>query len=59
MIQFSFLNSFTDRYSKIYPCDEKPDTYILVFNGITRGETYLITKISEGWRVKIIDSWIS
>ena len=59
MIQLSFLNSFTDRYSKIYPCDEKPDTYILVFNGITRGETYLITRISEGWRVKIIDSWLS
>lgn len=58
-IQSASLNSYALHYSKIFKCDEKENTYILVFNGITRGESYLITKIPEGWRVKIIDSWIS
>jgi hypothetical protein len=46
-------------YSRILKCDDKKDTYILTFDGLVRGETYLMTKTSEGWIVRIINRWIT
>lgn len=49
--------AFYPDYSKIYKCDDKDDTYILTFDGVVIGETYLIKKIPEGWLVRVVNQW--
>lgn len=46
-------------YSRILKCDDKKDTYILTCDRLVRGETYLVTRTSEGWIVRIINGWIT
>ncbi len=58
-IKQNYNNSYKSHYTKIFKCDDKKDTYILEFNGVVRGETYIITKTSEGWNVNIIEHWIA
>ncbi|MFS4474090.1 hypothetical protein [Chryseobacterium sp. T20] len=58
-IQQSFNNIYVHFYSKLFKCDDKKDTYILVHNGVSRGETYVITRIPEGWNIKVINHWMT
>jgi hypothetical protein len=44
-------------YSKIFKCDDKKDTYILTFDSLIIGETYIFIKIPEGWIVRIGNRW--
>lgn len=44
-------------YSKIFKCDDQKDTYILTFDGLIIGETYIFIKIPEGWIVRIGHRW--
>lgn len=46
-------------YSKIFKCDDKKDTYILMFDGLVSGETYIITKTPKGWLIKIVNRWMT
>ncbi|WP_194294696.1 hypothetical protein [Chryseobacterium sp. HMWF035] len=44
-------------YRKIFKCDDKKDTYILTFDSLIIGETYIFIKITEGWIVRIGNRW--
>lgn len=58
-IQQSFNNLYVHSYSKLLKCDDKKDTYILIHNGVSRGETYVIKRIPEGWNIKVINHWMT
>lgn len=58
-VQQSFSNLYVPVYSKLFKCDDKKDTYILIHNGVSRGETYVITRVPEGWNIKVINHWIT
>jgi hypothetical protein len=58
-IQHNFNNSYNPSYSKLFKCDDKKDTYILIYNGVSRGETYVIKRIPEGWNIKVINHWMT
>jgi len=57
--QQSFSNLYVPVYSNLFKCDDKKDTYILIHNGVSRGETYVITRIPKGWNIKVINQWIT
>ncbi len=44
-------------YSTIYKCDDRDNTYILTFDCVVIGETYLIKRTPEGWLVRIVNQW--
>lgn len=47
------------RYSQLFKCDEKKDTYKIHYSELTGGTTYIIRKIKKGWKIFILSSWIS
>lgn len=63
--EYSIYKTFTHSdwsdifYSKMFQCDELPDTYVLLVNAETTGYTYLIKRTSSGWNIKVIDHWIA
>ncbi len=57
--KYHYTISDQPHYSKIFKCDDKKDTYILMFDGLVKGETYIITKTSKGWLIKIVNHWMT
>lgn len=55
----SFMNLYTPNYSKLFPCDDVPDTYLFVTDNLWIGSTYLIKKIPQGWLIKTVSGWQS
>ncbi len=51
------FNRHSQAYSKIYKCDNLENTYILKYNGVWHGNSYLITKTSKGYKIKMINYW--
>ncbi|MBD8080933.1 hypothetical protein [Chryseobacterium caseinilyticum] len=59
--EYKKLNPFftyVQSYTKIFKCDDLEDTYILKFDTIDFGNTYLIKKSKNGYIVSIVESWI-
>lgn len=50
--------TYVQFYTKIFKCDDLEDTYILRFDTIDFGNTYLIKKSKNGYIVSIVESWI-
>ncbi|KQS91986.1 hypothetical protein [Chryseobacterium sp. Leaf394] len=53
------FNMYIKSYSKLFKCDDFEDLYVLKFDGVAFGNTYLIKKSERGYVVTIIDNWIS
>jgi hypothetical protein len=55
-LKYNYGNNYCN-YSKIFKCHDKKDTYILTFDSLIIGETYIFIKIPEGWIVRIGNRW--
>lgn len=51
------FNIDVQHYSKIFKCLDLEDTYILEFDGVAFGNTYLIKKSKKGYIVTIVGGW--
>ncbi|GAA4154469.1 hypothetical protein GCM10022217_11510 [Chryseobacterium ginsenosidimutans] len=56
-LKYNYGISYNPNYSRILKCDDKKDTYILTFDGLIRGETYIFIKVPEGWIVRVGSRW--
>jgi hypothetical protein len=56
-LKYNYGISYNSNYSRILKCDDKKDTYILTFDGLISGETYIFIKIPEGWIVRVGSRW--
>lgn len=46
-------------YSKMYKCDKKTDTFLIITSYLTGGETYVVRKTKKGWKIMLLGSVIS
>jgi hypothetical protein len=58
-LKYSYDISPQQDYSRIFECDDIKGTYVLIFDSLARGETYVITKTSEGWIIRIVNRWMT
>lgn len=55
--KISPFNIYVQHYSKIFECLDLEDTYILEFDEVAFGNTYLIKKSKKGYIVTIVGGW--
>ena len=53
------FNMYCQSYTKIFKCDTIEDTYVVKFDGVVFGNTYLIKKTSNGYLITILENWIT
>ncbi|WP_131725527.1 MULTISPECIES: hypothetical protein [unclassified Chryseobacterium] len=51
------FNILVQRYSKMFKCLDLKDTYILEFDEVAYGKTYLIKKSKKGYIVTVVGGW--